>query len=111
MGDPHTKQNIVEILYTDTCPFWKETLKLVNEAAANMKTNVTIKEIKVKNEEDARRLRFPGSPTVRINGVDIDPTAKPTEGFIGCRIYLHRGRAQELPPEEMVKSAFQRLPK
>jgi len=109
LGDPHTKQNVIKILYTDTCPFWKETLQLINEVATDMKTKVTIKKVKVKNEEDAKRLRFPGSPTVRINGVDIDPAAKPTEGFIGCRIYVNNGRAQELPPKEMVKSAFQRL--
>lgn len=103
------KENTVEILYTDICPFWKETLKLINEVAADLKVDVTIKKVKVSSEKDAKRLKFPGSPTVRVNGVDIGPAAAgQVEGYIGCRIYMYKGKTYELPPKEMIKSGFER---
>jgi len=104
------KGNVVEILYTDECPFWMETLKLIEEVVNDLKTEVAIWKVKVSSEEDAKRLRFPGSPTVRINGVDIDPSAKEAEGYIGCRIYMYKGGIYEFPSKEMIKSALQGLP-
>jgi len=103
------KSNIVEILYTDACPFWKETLKTINDVVKELNIVITVKKTRITSEEEARRHRFPGSPTVRINGVDIDPAAKETEGYIGCRIYLYEGRTYESPSKQMIKSALKRL--
>lgn len=103
------KENVVEVLYTDECPFWKETLKLIKEVIADLKTEVTVKKVRVRSEEDAKKLKFPGSPTVRVNGVDIDPAATETAGYIGCRIYRYEGNIYELPPKQMIKSGFERL--
>lgn len=103
------KENVIEVLYTDECPFWKEALKSIEEIVNSLKTEVTIKKIRVAGEKDAKNLKFPGSPTVRINGVDIDPTARETAGYIGCRIYMHKGRTFEYPPKDMIRSAFERL--
>jgi len=103
------KENTVEILYTDECPFWKETLKLVKETADDLKTDISVKKVRVSNEEEARKLKFPGSPTVRVNGVDIDPAVRETAGYIGCRIYMYKGSMYESPPKEMIESGFERL--
>lgn len=103
------KAPVVEILYTDECPFWKEVVKLIEEVNREFRTEATIKKVRIENEQDAKKLKFPGSPTVRINGVDIDPEAKESEGFIGCRIYRYENRVYEFPPKEMIKNAFQRL--
>jgi len=103
------KGNLVELLYTDECPFWKETLKLINEIVNDSKLEITLKKVRVLSEKDAKRLKFPGSPTVRINGVDIDPAIKEIEGYVGCRIYMYKGHVYEYPPKEMIKSAFETL--
>jgi len=103
------KEKTVEILYTDECPFWKETLKLIEETASDLKIDISVKKVRVSSEEEAKKLKFPGSPTVRINGVDIDPTVKEVTGYIGCRIYTYRGSIYEFPPKEMIKSGFERL--
>lgn len=103
------KAPLVEILYTDECPFWKRTAELVEEVNTELSTEATIKKVKIANEQDARKLRFPGSPTVRINGVDIDSEASETKGFIGCRIYRYKNRVYESPPKEMIKNAFKRM--
>jgi len=100
------RQNIVEILYTDECPFWKEALKLIESVVRESRMEISIKNTKVSSVTEAKRLKFPGSPTVRINGVDIDPAVKETEGYVGCRIYRYKGRMYEYPPREMIKSAL-----
>ena len=61
------QSNVVEILYTDACPFWKQTLKTIKELKKELNFAFKIQKIKITNEEEAERFGFPGSPTVRIN--------------------------------------------
>jgi len=106
------KDIVVEILYTDACPFWKKTLRTINDVAKELSVAIVIKKTRIANEEEAKRYRFPGSPTVRIKGVDVDPAAKQTEGsYIGCRIYFYEGQTYEYPPKQMIKTALQLLTK
>jgi len=106
------KSNVVEILYTDACPFWKQTLNTINEVAKEFNIAVTVKKTMIASDEEAKQQRFPGSPTVRINGVDIGPAARDiATGYIGCRIYMYKGKTYDYPPKQMIKSALQRLTK
>jgi len=108
------KSNVVEILYTDACPFWKETAKTIIQIKKELNLTITVKKTKITNEEQAKQHGFLGSPTVRINGVDIDPTAAPVKqpiGYVGCRIYTHEGHIYDYPPKQMIKTALQQLPK
>lgn len=100
------KRNIVEILYTDECPFWKDALKLIEAVIRESRMKISVKRTKVSSVADAKRFKFPGSPTVRINGADVDPEVKETEGYVGCRIYRYKGRMYEYPPREMIESAL-----
>jgi hypothetical protein len=45
-----------------------------------------VEEVFVEEEAVARRLRFPGSPTVRVSGVDVEPGGQPAFG-LACRLY------------------------
>jgi hypothetical protein len=101
-----SKGNVVEILYTDECPFWKEALKLIEAVIEESNMKINVKRTKISSVAEAKRFKFPGSPTVRINGVDIDPAMKATEGYVGCRIYRYKGRMYEYPPREMIKAAL-----
>jgi len=94
------KGKVVEILYTDVCPFWKDTLKTINEIIKELNITVAVKKTRIANEEEAKNNRFPGSPTVRINGVDVDPIAKETEGYIGCRIYNFKEKPTNTHPNK-----------
>lgn len=104
-----SKRNVIEILYTDECPFWKEALKLIEAVIEESSMEISVKRTKISSLAEAKRLKFPGSPTVRINGVDIDPAVKETEGYVGCRIYRYKERMYEYPPREMIKSALGRM--
>lgn len=57
---------------------------------------------------DAQRLSFPGSPTVRVDGLDVDPAARGTGVWsLSCRVYLDRGQPRGSPPKTMVSRAIQ----
>jgi len=102
-------KNVIEVLYTEECPFWREVAKTIEEVLKESKIKALVKRVKVSSEDEAKRLRFLGSPTVRINGVDIDPMVKETTGAIGCRVYMYQGKMYEFPPKDMIVKAVKRL--
>jgi len=65
---------------------------------------VEIKETPVNNLEDARALMFPGSPTIRINGDDIEPVETDMPR-LACRLYANR---TGMPSEEALRDALAR---
>lgn len=93
----------VEILHFDGCPNVNATADRIRAVAAGLGIEVDLQLIRVESHEDAVRERFPGSPTVRVNGVDIDPAARVRSDFgIGCRVYAGAG----VPPDAMIATAL-----
>ena len=98
----------IEVLYFDGCPNHAPTVSLVKQIAADLGLKVGVEEINVTSIDDAQRLRFLGSPTVRVNGVDIDPTAGDrTHYALSCRVYPG---VSGLPPEALIRTALQSPP-
>ena len=99
----------VELLYFDGCPTYKTTLKDLEEVVKEEGLNAFVALIRVGSEEDAKRLRFLGSPTVRINGVDIEPAARESKEFgLSCRIYRIDGKILGSPSKETLSRALKR---
>ena len=63
------------------CQATPQTIKLVESVAKEMNINIKLTEIVIKTPEQAQKNRFLGSPTVRFNGVDIDPASRKIELF------------------------------
>jgi hypothetical protein len=62
---------------------------------------------RVETPEEAEAQRFLGSPTVRVNGVDVDPGAAERGDYgMKCRIYRHDGRQSPVPPERWIRAAL-----
>jgi mercuric ion transport protein len=93
----------VEVLYFEGCPNYHRTTTLVRQAIAELGVDAEVEEIEVRTPQDAERLGFLGSPTVHVDGVDIDPSEREStvSGF-ACRTYA--GRA--VPPREMIIAAL-----
>jgi hypothetical protein len=63
--------------------------------------------VKVETNEEARTLRFPGSPTIIVDGEDIDPSEADAMYALGCRVYhLEDGRVSPLPSAQMIRRAL-----
>jgi hypothetical protein len=61
----------------------------------------------VESEEDARRSRFLGSPTVRVDGRDIEPGAdRRTDYGLKCRLYRTPDGIVGVPPDTVIVDAL-----
>jgi hypothetical protein len=96
----------VSFLYYEECPSHALALERLREVMAEESITGEVEVIKVETEEQARRLHFVGSPTIRVDGQDIDP---PTDSrySLTCRIYhLEDGRVSPLPSKDMIQRAL-----
>ena len=94
----------VEVLYFDGCPNHAPTVERVKQIAADLGLEIGVEEIPVTSVDEAQRLRFLGSPTVRVNGVDIDPAARDRTNYaLSCRVYLG---VSGLPPDALIAAAL-----
>lgn len=95
----------VEVLYVSECPSHPAAVNLLRDVLAAEGVLAEIHEVLVRDEAMARKLRFAGSPTIRINGKDVGDEADTAKSFsLSCRLYP--GSKQiGLPPAEMVYRA------
>jgi hypothetical protein len=68
-----------------------------------------VQQILIRNDEDARTHGFPGSPTVRVNGHDIEsiPSHRLAAGF-ACRAYFVEGKLLSVPPRCWLERAIRK---
>jgi len=71
----------VRILYTAGCANTPQTVQRVREVARAMDIPIQIDQVQVTTQEQANELHFLGSPTVQIDGLDIDPAARAIQTF------------------------------
>lgn len=105
-------QPLVELLWWRGCPSWEQALGVVREqmAAAGMDP-ADLRVIEIETEEDARGEAFVGSPTIRVNGADIQPPGDEPAGLT-CRLYRRRdGRVSPLPDPADVRDALAGAPR
>ena len=76
----------VELLYMDSDPNYMTARQRLVEVLTEDAFETTIQMVAVNSEADAELLAFPGSPTIRIDGVDIDPERAASVG-LGLRRY------------------------
>lgn len=103
----------IEFLFWEDCPSHPQAMERLREVMAELGVDVVIEQIEVLTDEDAERLKFPGSPTIRIDGVDIDPAGAMQMGAaLTCRVYrLEDGRFSPVPSKEMIRQALVGNPK
>jgi len=78
----------IEILYVEDCPNHSATIELVELLVDEGGLEADIRPIRVSDAEDARRRRFLGSPTIRVDGRDVEPGADDRDDYVlACRLY------------------------
>ena len=71
----------VQVLYTEGCANTPQTVQRVRDVAQDMGISIQISQVEVTSQDQANKLRFLGSPTVQINGQDIEPAACTASAF------------------------------
>ena len=96
---------VIEVLYFEGCPNLGRTLELARSVAEELGVDADVLEVEVRDQEEAERLGFLGSPSVRVNGMDIEPGADArTEFAVSCRVYGNFG----VPPKKFLVAAVKR---
>ena len=120
----------IQLLYILDCPWCVKTKGLIRESIKEIGVKAEIEEILIDTDEKAKKYNFIGSPTVRINGKDIqeevskdkcgccediiEQTKEATEFVkqeckIGCRTYFYKNKQYPYPPKGLLKQALNRF--
>lgn len=81
----------IRFLYFEGCPHAEPALKLLKET------------IEIKTLDDAEKYNFLGSPTIQINGLDIEKKRREQKAVMGCRVYEN---GSGVPPKELIVEAL-----
>ncbi len=100
---------MIEVLYVQDCPHYPATLALAERMRAKLELDAELRPTLILDQAAAERVRFPGSPTVRVDGRDVEPGGEPvTEYIVGCRLYRLERRFAGQPEEGWVREALLR---
>lgn len=123
-GEDEKRLLNIQYMYLDLflCERCRETEKNLNEAVEELSgilgstgIELKIEKIHVQKEEQARQLGFISSPTIRINGYDLQPEVEESlcqccsqlcDEDVDCRIWTYAGRVYDVPPKPMIIEAI-----
>lgn len=101
------RRPLVEILYFDGCPNHESAVALVERIDRELGTGAEVRLVNVPDREAANRLRFLGSPTIRVDGVDVDPRTEERNDYaLSCRIFTTDHGPAGQPEERWVRNAL-----
>ena len=100
----------IQFLYFEDCPSHEDGLARLRKVLEEESVSQEIEIIEVVSEKQAAELKFIGSPSILINGRDIDPGGLERQSpALACRVYrLPDGRFSPLPSESMIRNALHR---
>ena len=97
----------VEILFFAGCPNVEQTREMVEAASAASGVVPELRLTEVTSQAEAERLRFLGSPSVRVDGRDVEPGAEERQTFVlACRIYRTDAGVSGRPAQEWLRAAL-----
>ena len=92
----------IEVLYFEDCPHHLPTVERIYTVLREEGYRAEVREVLVTDVSTAERVKFLGSPTVRVNGIDIEPAARDRRDFgLMCRRY-----AGGAPSHELIRAAI-----
>jgi hypothetical protein len=97
----------IEVLYFDGCPNHEQLLPRLRELLARAEVSSAVELVKVPDDNAAQRARFLGSPTLRIDGRDVEPGAElRTDLGLKCRLYRTPEGLAGAPLDDWVLAAL-----
>lgn len=97
----------VELLYFDGCPHYEAVLARLEDLLRRTGVDERVQLRNIPDEAAAVRERFLGSPTVRVDGYDVEPGAGERSDFgMTCRLYATQEGTVEMPLDKWVLDAL-----
>ena len=99
----------IELLYFDDCPNYEALLPRLHGLLAGAGVRDEIELRRIGSVDEAERERFLGSPTVRIDGRDVDRAATERRDYgLKCRLYRSSEGTSGVPTEDWILAAIER---
>ena len=97
----------IEVLTFDGCPNALAAHALVDRVVADLGVEAEVASVRVPDVDAVERLRFLGSPTIRVDGCDVQPdAARRTDYALACRVYATATGPSNLPDEDWLRAAL-----
>ena len=97
----------VEILFFESCPNAEIAVSRARQAIASAAPTVEVHLVRIDGEADAVARRFLGSPTIRVDGRDVERASESRDDFgLQCRVYSVNGRLEGAPPVAWIEAAL-----
>ena len=101
-----------ELYYFDGCPSYQQALDNLTEALRLEGLPEDVAMIRVESYGDAQAKRFLGSPSIRLNGVDLEGAGAEQRGYaFGCRLYREDGAPAGWPSVQCIRQALLAVPR
>lgn len=92
----------VDILFFEGCPNHAPAVERVRAVIQEEGVNAEVVQVEIQDETSAKAQGFLGSPTIRIDGLDIEPSARGAKPLgMACRCY-----AGGLPSHDLIRTAI-----
>jgi len=95
----------IEVLYVRECPNHAVALERLREILAAESWAAQVNEVLVSDAAMAQFLKFPGSPTIRIDGQDVEPQSEHVSFGLACRLYSD---GSGVPSQQSLRAAIKR---
>ena len=96
----------IRVLSFEGCPNAEPALRLVKEVARDLGVDKQVESIEISSIEEAEKEHFLGSPSVQVDGTDIEPARRNDTPSFSCRVYRYEGNEQGVPPRGLVEAAL-----
>ena len=99
---------LIELFYFDGCPSYQEALENLKAALVIERLQAEIRLVCVADDAEATRLKFLGSPSFRVDGVDLWPEERKRYN-LNCRVFITPDGITSTPTVEMFQEQLRRL--
>ena len=97
---------VIRVLTFDGCPNSSQAYDLVEATARKLHLQAEIQPVQVQNMDEAVHHHFLGSPTIQVDGQDIEAGRRTDKASFTCRIYRTSSGFTGVPPEQMLVDAI-----
>jgi hypothetical protein len=97
----------IELFFWDGCPSYPEAEALIGEVLRAHGIDGDVERREVRSQDEAEALGFVGSPTIRVDGEDVDPDgAARGRPSLTCRVYSLPAGVSPVPSREQIERAL-----
>ena len=97
---------VIRVMTFEGCPNCEATKVLIEETVKELRVQADIEAIQVGNKEEAELYGFLGSPTIQVDGQEIEAGRRGEKASFSCRVYRTPNGTSGVPPKNLLRDAI-----